>query len=79
MNWDVWGPIIAGGVGSGIATYAALRVEIALLKQRQSQADQDRIEYRAQQAERLKALELEIKSAHDRIDKLQRSRADTIF
>lgn len=79
MNWDVWGPIIAGGIGSGVATYAALRVEIALLKQRQTQAELDRSEYRSHQAELIKGLDAEIVRAHDRIDKLQRSRADTIF
>lgn len=77
-NIESWLAIIASGVVSGLGAYMAIRIEIALIKQRQDRADADRIEYRVDVKEKLGALSDRIDALHDRIDNLQRSRMDTI-
>lgn len=57
---------IAGACG-GFGSYIAIRIEIALLKQRMERADEDR-----------KDMKIDIGDAHDRIDNLSRSRMKTI-
>lgn len=75
---DSWLGIVVGSAASGIGAYLAIRIEIALLKQRQDRADADRREYREEMRMLLDKLGNRIDEAHDRINSLQRKRTDTL-
>lgn len=75
---DSWLSIIASGAVSGIGAFLAIRIEIAVLRQRMNRSDEDRKEYREELREQLRTITERTDYAHERIDALTRSRMDTL-
>lgn len=63
---SIIGGAVAGGF-AGFGAYVAIRVQVAVLEQRQNRADEDR-----------KDMKIAIDDSHERIDLLSRSRMKTI-